>query len=164
MKRQKLVYILKVAAMLICAFYLFTCYGKKQSPLLGLAALLLAFSNLFSLYINTVLWRIVTLLHLRMFHTFVIFNIVSDVFCAIAFLLLALIYFDKINVKTKIHFKKGLPIITFVATFPPSVAVHFIRNQDVQFFEYFPPMFGLLYTIPFILLAFYNPLTKQFLK
>lgn len=142
--------ILKAAAMLMCAVFVFVFFGKKKTPIWGVAIIMMSVSvtvDLISVILNM-------MYHYRDFDLLFAIFIFPDVLRSVTFLLLALRYFEKIKINIKIF-----PMVALVTCFL-QVLIPFLIFQNI-YIDVFSQIFNCLPAVVFLLFFFFCPATHK---
>jgi len=107
-----------IIAMVLCVLYAFVYYGKKQNPLFGLSAIIIA-----AWYLFTLMMSVVFRMRFTSFTTSYILDVLANTLIAINFVIISLKHFNKIKFNIKI-----LPVITILVSISTTILLSIIDN------------------------------------
>jgi uncharacterized membrane protein len=141
-------FVTSITAMIMCAVYAFAVYGKKQSALFGLAAIIFAVGQ-----VVYHIWRFAVsfdeLYYAASRHiTGSIICLIAEILISVIFIVIALQHFGKLK-----SISRKLPLVIAVALELLSIIIQFIYGGYIGI----GIIFNLIYFVPYLLFIIFCP-------
>ncbi|MDR0220638.1 MAG: hypothetical protein LBI54_04430 [Lachnospiraceae bacterium] len=149
-----------IIAMILVALYAFAIYGKRQSRLFAVSAIILMGQGVLSIRSTIDIIRLDSVYNVYFSEIRNYVSLVSDIIIVLIFLLIALKHFEKLNINIK-----ALPIIAIIAVLLQSFSIFFIDDDFYNEFKVslFIALFvsslftEVLHIVPFALFIIFCP-------
>ena len=137
-------------AMILCAFYAFVYYDRKQSHLFGISAIIIALW-----YFFTLMMSVVFRMRFSSFTTSYILDTLANTLIIINFVVISLKCFNKIKFNIKI-----MPVITIVITVSTTILLSIIDNYFSAAI-FIDVVYDASFIVPFLIFILFCPIDNK---